>query len=231
MTGEFDPEQVLADFSGQVPLFPLPNAVLFPQAILPLHIFEPRYRQMTADALAGEQLIAMALLRPVIEGAETPRPRPIWPTVGLGRIVAHQQLADGRYYLVLRGLARARVLAEVPSDKLYRIGQLELCPDDEPDFTAAAGLAQRLLDRFSDLFPGVKEHQVWTQVTERPLPLGVVCDLLTSALPLKPEGAQLFLEETNVLRRCDKLWDVLQQTEQRVKGSGPRAFPPGFSVN
>ena len=62
-------DPVLQQFSGQAPLFPLPNVVLFPHAVLPLHIFEPRYRQMTADALEGERLIAMSLLAP--EGQTT----------------------------------------------------------------------------------------------------------------------------------------------------------------
>jgi len=230
MTMDRDVDEASAGFSGHAPLFPLPNVVLFPQALLPLHIFEPRYRQMTADALAGESLMAMALLRdPRSAGGE--EPPAIWPTVGLGRIVAHQQLPDGRYYLVLRGEHRARVLYEEPTNKLYRIARLELCTHREPTLVESAKLTRRLLQRFSQLFPAVKEHAIWQQVTERTLPLGVVCDLLVSALPLNPVGAQEFLEELDAVKRCDMLWEVLRHSEHRLKSDANRTFPPVFSTN
>src|SRR6266545_6172021 len=104
----------LADFAGTARLFPLPNLVFFPHVMQPLHIFEPRYRQMTADALAGDRLIAMALLRPGWEPDYEKVP-PIYPVVCLGRIVADQRLEDGRYRLLLRGLSRAGIVEEVPT--------------------------------------------------------------------------------------------------------------------
>src|SRR5947208_17093988 len=100
-----DDPSPLADFSGTARLFPLPNLVLFPQVVQPLHVFEQRYRQMTADALAGDRLIAMALLRPGWEADYDGRPA-IHPVACLGRVVADQRLDDGRYNLLLRGLAR-----------------------------------------------------------------------------------------------------------------------------
>ena len=77
MTFSCEIDAELKDFSGLAPIFPLPNVVLFPNALLPLHIFEPRYRQMTADALEGERLIAMALLRPGWESSSPPAEPPI----------------------------------------------------------------------------------------------------------------------------------------------------------
>src|SRR5689334_9282717 len=126
MTQWCSADPALQTFSGRAPLFPLPNVVLFPHVAVPLHIFEPRYRQMTADALAGERLIAMALLQE--EETELAQPA-IDPMVGLGRIIAHERLDDGRYILVLRGIARARVIREESLDLPYRVGQLELCTD------------------------------------------------------------------------------------------------------
>jgi Lon protease-like protein len=230
MTGSQSPGEAL-EFSGRAPLFPLPNVVLFPQALLPLHIFEPRYRCMTADALNGEQLLAMALLQNAEEASEKAERPPIYSMVGLGRIVGHQQLPDGRYYVVLRGLARARVEAEVRSKKPYRVGQLTLCHEIEPDAAVAAEHRGRLLDRFCELFPAVKEHAIWNQVTQCGPSLGTVCDLLVSALPLQPAIAQQFLEELDVLRRCDLLWAALQQTATRVQAPSNRVFPPVFSEN
>src|SRR3954447_10843753 len=98
-----DDQQALEHFSGLARLFPLPNLVLFPHVVQPMHIFEPRYRQMTAESLAGDRLIAVVLLQPGWE--EHYDDRPALHAVGcLGRIVAEERQADGRYNLLLRGL-------------------------------------------------------------------------------------------------------------------------------
>src|SRR3954451_1252177 len=91
---------------GVVPLFPLPNVVLFPRAVLPLHIFEERYRAMIADALNGQRQIAMALLKPGWERDYYSRPE-IEPIVCVGQILTHEQLGDGNYNLLLQGSVRA----------------------------------------------------------------------------------------------------------------------------
>src|SRR5438552_2023140 len=85
-----------------VPLFPLPNVVLFPRAVLPLHIFEERYKAMTADALNGDRRIAMALLRPGWERSYYGRPQ-IEPVVCVGKILSHEKLPDGKYNFLLQG--------------------------------------------------------------------------------------------------------------------------------
>src|SRR6476660_8219610 len=94
-----------------VPLFPLPNVVLFPRAVLPLHIFEERYKAMTADALQGDRVVAMALLKPDWEKNYYGTP-PIHPIVCVGTILSHERLADGKYNFLLQGTVRARVVQE-----------------------------------------------------------------------------------------------------------------------
>src|ERR1700722_13009146 len=108
----------LSSFGGTARLFPLPNLVLFPHVVQPLHIFEPRYRQLMADALADDRLITMALLRPGWEEDYHQKP-PIHSVVCLGRIHQEDRLADGRYNLLLEGLWRARIREEVSGDRLY----------------------------------------------------------------------------------------------------------------
>src|SRR5574339_310094 len=95
-----DQTMVPRDFEGTARLFPLPNLVLFPHVVQPLHVFEPRYRQMTVDALAGDRLIALVLLKPGWEAEYEGRPG-IYPVACLGRLVADQKLPDGRYNLHL----------------------------------------------------------------------------------------------------------------------------------
>jgi uncharacterized protein len=135
----------------RVPLFPLPNVVLFPGAILPLHIFEPRYQRMTADALDDNGWIAMALLRPGWEKTYYERPA-IEPAVCVGRIVAHERLADGKYNFLLQGQWRATVMDEsltdgVPPYRLARAAPITPSEAMEIDLTP---LRHRLIQLFSN---------------------------------------------------------------------------------
>src|SRR3954465_8007381 len=99
-----DHPESLDDFGGTARLFPLPNLVLFPSVVQPLHVFEPRYRQLMVDALAEDRLIAMALLQPGWEDDYHKRP-PIYPGVCIGRIFKEEKLEDGRFNLLLQGAA------------------------------------------------------------------------------------------------------------------------------
>ena len=106
-----------------VPLFPLPNVVLFPRAVLPLHIFEERYKAMTADVLASDKRLAMALLLPGWEKNYYARPA-IDPVVCVGQILSWERLPDGRYNFLLQGVTRARVVREHGKGS-YRVAELE----------------------------------------------------------------------------------------------------------
>src|SRR5687767_1157699 len=111
-----------------IPIFPLPNVVLFPQVFLPLHVFEPRYREMTADALGGDRIIGMVLLRPGWEGDYDGRP-PVYP-VGCAGVITHaERLSDGRYNIVLRGIEKFRIVSE-DNSRSYRVAEVE--PIREP---------------------------------------------------------------------------------------------------
>ena len=113
---------------GDVPLFPLPNVVLFPKAVQPLHIFEERYKAMTADAIKGDGRIAMALLRPGWEKCYYSKPA-IEPVVCVGRVISAERLPDGKFNFLLRGESRAVVVSERSDLKPYRIARLR--PLDE----------------------------------------------------------------------------------------------------
>src|SRR5437763_648435 len=119
-----------ADRLAAVPLFPLPNVVLFPRAILPLHIFEERYKTMTADTLRGDRQIAMALLKPGWEKSYYGRPE-IEQVVCVGNILTHERLSDGRYNFLLQGTTRARIVQELSLDLPYRVAQLHPMPQEK----------------------------------------------------------------------------------------------------
>src|ERR1700719_2288361 len=122
MNDNFSP---LSGFTGMVRLFPLPNVVFFPQVMQPLYIFEPRYRQMTADALAGDRLIALVLPRSGWEADYAGSPA-VHSVACLGKIVADQEIKGGLYNILLRGLGRVQILHEIPHGKNYRKAKVEL---------------------------------------------------------------------------------------------------------
>src|SRR5438874_8582937 len=95
-----------------LPIFPLPGAVLLPHELVPLHIFEPRYRKMTRDCEEGPRVMALANIPDDAAGAETP-PR-VLPVMGAGVLARVDKLPDGRFNIVLRGVLRARIANELP---------------------------------------------------------------------------------------------------------------------
>lgn len=118
---------IQVNFGKPMPLFPLDKVTLLPQQVLPLHIFEPRYRQMIEHALDGSGQFAMA----VFEGADWKQQYhghpPIRPAVCVGQIMQHEKLPDGRYNVLIQGVCRARIISEVPAEegRLYRLAMLE----------------------------------------------------------------------------------------------------------
>lgn len=221
----------LTGFSGTAPLFPLPNAVLFPHVALPLHIFEPRYRQMVADALAENRWIAMALLKP---GEQPLDERPaIHEMVCLGRITTDEQLASGKYNIMLTGVHRAVVVEETESDAPYRIGKLELYRDFyslEPLVDREKRQRELMLD-FRRLFPQTRADSLLAQVLDADLPLGVMCDLLGAVLPIEPRQKLALLEELDVDLRSDLLLDRIRRLLAASDTGSRRIFPPKFSLN
>jgi Lon protease-like protein len=224
---EFSP---LAGFAGAARLFPLPNVVFFPHAMQPLHIFEPRYRQMTADALAGDRLIALTLPRPGWE-AEYEEAPTVYPVACLGKIVADQQLADGRYNILLRGLSRIHIVHEIPHGKLYRKAKVELLVEvPPPDDDAEGRLRRELAERIKCWLR--HQHKVLEQFEElmrSDLPVGALCDIFSFALPLDMEVKQMLLEELEVEKRLELLAEHMKNTQ--VAAAAERKFPPEFSVN
>src|SRR6187549_2359832 len=110
-----------------IPIFPLPNVVLFPSVFLPLHIFEPRYRQMVDDALNGDRIIGMTLLRAGWESDYEGRPA-VYPLGCAGVITHAERLPDGRFNIVLRGMEKFRITRE-EDDRLYRVAHVDPVPE------------------------------------------------------------------------------------------------------
>jgi Lon protease-like protein len=222
----------LDDFGGTVGLFPLPNLVLYPFIVQPLHIFEPRYRQLMADALAGDRLLALALLKPGWEEDYQKQPT-IYPAVCIGRIFKEERLADGRYNLLLHGVARARIVEELTTDKLYRLARVEVL-SDVPVSSAAVEktLREELSQRLSGWFtaqPAARDQ--FQKLLQSGLALGTLCDVFAFALPLDLAIKQQLLEEATIERRVRHLLEQLDVCQPTQALAAARRFPPEFSAN
>ncbi len=195
----------------EIPLFPLPDAVLFPGQALPLHIFEPRYRDMTAAALSGDRLLAVGLLRPGYEATYFTRQAPVHPLVGIGRILHAQCLPDGRYNLLLQGSARARIENEVDG-QTYRVARAETCPTTQDlDAAGRARVRTDLEHALSSPASGVcrKLFSQGLALLRDAVDLETCVNLLAGALPVAGEVRQRLLERDSLAARATLLHRTL----------------------
>jgi Lon protease-like protein len=223
----------LGDFNNVCRLFPLPQVVLFPHAVMPLHIFEPRYRQMTEDALAdGDKLITMVQLRGEATGAGLGVP-PVEPVGCLGRILQHRRLSDGRFNFLLLGLKRVRLTREIPSERLYRLAAAEVMEDQESELPDDRRRTE-LLSSFREVARQERKlDSDLSSLLDMALPLGMLTDLVAHALGIPAEVKQGLLAETRVVHRADSLLEILGQVLSGTRGwdEHGRPFPPPFSAN
>lgn len=225
------------DFSGRVRLFPLPNLVLFPHVVQPLHIFEPRYCEMLEEALATDRLIAMALLNKGWENQYQQRPE-VDPTLCVGKIMSHTPTEDGRHNILLVGMKRAVIVEELDSSRSFREATVEILDDVYPpeDSISRPKMMTRLQEMFSHFVPeGLAAQESFKQLVGKQLPLGILTDTITYALDLPLAIKQKLLAEHNVDIRCRIL---LRCLEQQLKKDGTDDckmqtddFPPQFSEN
>lgn len=189
-----------------LPLFPLPNVVLFPNVFLPLHIFEPRYRDMVADALDGDRMIGMVLLRPGWEGAYDGRP-PVYPVGCAGLITHSERLPDGRYNIVLRGLEKFRIAGE-DNSRAYRQARVEEIMEtlDARDRDVMHSERRRLE---SLLVPQPAGRGVDPKMPPSMADEDLI-NALAQYLELEPVEKQALLERDGLLARCRSLIELLE---------------------
>jgi Lon protease-like protein len=206
-----------------VPLFPLPNVVLFPKAVLPLHIFEERYKQMTADVLRSHRQVAMSLLRPGWEKNYYGRAT-IEPVVCVGEILSHERLPDGRYNFLLQGHTRARVVREV-GEGPYRQAELEpLVETDASEFDLAVE-RRRMVELFDrDAYAALPGGGQIRQLLATAVATDVIADLLAFNVLSDDQVAlkQSLLAETRVRARVSRTVDAvaaLRPTWQNIPQS------------
>lgn len=214
--------------SEEIPLFPLTNVALFPNGRVPLHVFEPRYRQLSAHALAGTRRIGMIAVRPEHVRAIAGDP-PLFSVGCAGVIEEAVRREDGRYDLVVRGTHRFRIVDEPPraGDRLYRVARvvpLDDPFDEEREGILLQGLRADAIDLLSQLL------RLTTPGGARPLDprrfSGIddvhFVDLLCQLLDLAPAEKQGLLEATGTFARCRQLVALLEFLVAEL-GGGPSA--------
>ena len=206
-----------------LPIFPLPDLTFFPHTMLPLHIFEARYRAMITDCLSRDKRLAVVGLKPGYEACYEGKP-PVHAVCGVGRIVQWERLASGRFNLLLRGEGRVRIDRELPTDTLYRMVAATPLGETAVDPAAAAALTGRVKARCRQILSalGRSNEDLLTMMEglEQPAEL---CDQVASALVPAASTRQALLEELDVARRLDRLAGALDALLSQLTGEGGRA--------
>jgi hypothetical protein len=199
---------------SEIPLFPLPNVVLFPSTLLPLHIFEPRYRAMVADALEGERLIGMVMLRPGWEPHYECEP-PVYPIGCAGFITHAERVADGRYNIILRGTEKFKIEDERSAREgveRYRVARIQSIAEPKMSNVPAVQEARHRLEKLL----ARKLHKRDDEFIPKGIP---DADLVHAiAQHLEPLEKQALLECDGLLSRCETLVELLEMRMMPASG-------------
>lgn len=201
-------------------IFPLRSVVLFPHAVVPLHIFEPRYRQMVQHALEHDTPIAIAQI--CADASE--EPPDVEDVAGVGRIIHHERLPDGRFNIILRGLMRVRFEQELPVDTLYR--QVRAVPlIDRVENAVQANDSAETIRRcvFSLAAVHAKVGGALVNLMQDVVPPGALADVLSPVIFPDALERQRLLESTDVNWRLQKV--LGRVTELMVRSTGNDDLP------
>jgi Lon protease-like protein len=223
------------DTTRPIPLFPLGGVALMPHATAPLHIFEKRYRDMTADALQGDRLIAMSTYAWLDAPARPVGDPPLMPHVCIGQIVRADQLPDGRFNILLHGLARAAVEEEPQVTTRYRQAYLDLIEDRsvmEIDLSDERSTIDRLIN--DPLLQRLAGMSPLRNLATGELPTAALVDLTTMCICDDAKARYAMLAEADVSRRAGWLRQHLEQTRRTIAVAdrfGPAVDENGVHMN
>jgi Lon protease-like protein len=194
----------LRDICRTLPIFPLPRTVLMPGAVLPLHVFEPRYRALVADCLGSHHVMGVATLRPGYEPDYHGAPA-VWSDVGVGQVVSHQPFPDGRSNIVLQYVGRVRIVRELPTASLYRVVEGEVVEDDERGLDDAVRALKVLVLQLGAVTPeatGEARRLVSLEGAE-------LVDALARRLFVDPDDQRVYLGAARISDRVTLVQDRL----------------------
>ena len=190
-----------------VPIFPLPNVVLFPHTYLPLHVFEPRYREMVHDASSRGRCLGMALLKDGWEDHYEESPQ-IFEQGTVGRMVSVKKMSDGRYNIVLQGLRRC-VYEEQEVSTSYRQMKLSLLPEDKSE-TLDSPLLVHLADAAKEYLLSQKADDQYQLISSGKMSDRVLVNSLSAGLDFSPDEKQFLLESETLVQQAGRLVDLIR---------------------
>ncbi len=193
----------------RVPIFPLPETVFFPHVALPLHLFEPRYRQMGEDASKGDGLLVVVLLKPGWKRDYEGTP-PVHEMATLGQLVEHEKLEDGRFNIVLRGVERVRILepeaSELAEGKLYRLRPIETAREHSPEPSeATSALLRAVRSGWNELLRKSGRSQRESQRVPEDASFDELVNHVATFMDIPPHAKQELLNEDDLIVRAARL--------------------------
>jgi Lon protease-like protein len=200
-----------------LPIFPLPDLTFFPHTLLPLHVFEARYRAMVIDCLARDKRMAIVGLKPGYEATYDGKPA-VYEVAGMGRIVQCERFATGRFNLVVKGESRVRIERELPADTLYRLVAATPLSEVGADRPSVNALVAHVTARCLGILRAVKRPTAELEASLAEAAPGALCDQITSAVVPEAAVRQELLEELDIERRLSRLAGTLDDLFTQLTG-------------
>jgi len=218
------PREVEAALLQRLPIFPLPRAVLFPGIVVPLHLFEDRYRALAEHCVGGDRLMALPALRPGYEPHYEGRP-PVFPIMGLGQVVAEQRLPDGRWNIALQGICRVELVEELPPARPFREVRARCLRDTEDAIDPlAVERLESVVIQLASSVPAARP-QLDRLLTGVRSP-AALADVAAGLFVERFAARRRLLEEPRVDRRLAILNDELAGLLLEAAFRGPNRTPP-----
>jgi len=200
--------EITEDVLGRLPLFPLPNAVLFPGTTLPLHLFEPRYRALAEYCVNGPRVMALGTLIPGAYSETPDAVPPIYPILSVGTIAADRRLSDGRWDIALNGVCRIELVDDLPSSEPFRFIRARRVRElERPDDRIASELVRSSVVQVANLLPAL-----WAQLSPQLIAAttpSMLADIIAAMFVEGHEDRRRLLEEVHVGKRLEHLQGVL----------------------
>jgi Lon protease-like protein len=201
-----------------LPIFPLPDVVLFPGALMPLHVFEPRYREMIADVVRGRKLLGVVRLRPGYEDDYEGRP-PVYATGGVGFVIAHEPLPDGRSNILLRGVGRIEIQEEHAPTRAYRLVRARLVVERSllPHEVLERSHEQlvAVCDRLAGVLP--EGGEMLRDLVRSVSSPSLCADVIAAAVVIDPDERQALLETADPAKRLDRVMEQASRLLSRFR--------------
>jgi len=219
---ELSSERLFTEALEHLPMFPLPGVVLFPHALLPLHIFEERYKKMARDLLASHRHLSVALLESPADAMRTDNP-PVRAIMGVGEVVMAHELPDGRFNLVVRGRARIELQRELLTDEPYRLIVGQVRPDlpvrNPAELADADQSLRALVGRLAENIP--EGGELLRQVVASQATPHELADVLAAALVVDVHKRQRLLENRDLMKRIERVTAEVVAMTGRIGAGGP----------